>query len=102
VTQFITRIHRGTSSLRERMATPRRIQITIETHQVFIIRRHPSTRLWCQGCGHEAEMLDLGDVQATTGLPHQALLDAAGTHGFHVSQDCDGSTLICLEGMRRQ
>jgi hypothetical protein len=84
------------------MATPRRIQITIETHQVFIIRRHPSTRLWCQVCGHEAEMLDLGDVQATIEIPYQALLEAAGTQGWHVSQGHDGCTLICLEGMRRR
>jgi hypothetical protein len=81
------------------MATPKRIQITIETHQVFIIRRHPSTRLWCQECGREAEVLDLGDVQATTGLTHQILRDAAGTHGWHVSQGHDGSTLICLEAI---
>ncbi len=82
------------------MATPKRMQITIETHRVFIIRRHPSTRLWCQKCRRETEVLNLGDVQAITGIPHQILLDAAGTQGWHVSQDRDGSTLICLETMR--
>jgi hypothetical protein len=82
------------------MATPKRIQITIETHQVFIIRRQPTTRLWCQECGRETDVLDLGDGKATTGLPHQTLRDAAGTYGWHVSQDHDGSTLICLEAMR--
>ena|SRR5271165_5402545 len=82
------------------MATPKRIQITIETHQVLIIR-HPSTRLWCQECGREAEVLDLGDVQATTGIPHQILRDAAGTQGWHVSEGHDGSTRICLEAIER-
>ena len=55
------------------MATPKRIQISIETHQVFIIRRRQSTQVWCQECGREAEMLDLGDLQALTGIPHQIL-----------------------------
>jgi hypothetical protein len=82
------------------MATPKRIQISIETHQVFIIRRRQSTQVWCQECGREAEMLDLGDLQALTGIPHQILRDAAETHGWHVLQVHDGSTLICLEAMR--
>jgi len=82
------------------MATPKRMQITIETHRVFIIRRHLSSRLWCQECRRETEVLHLGDVQAITGITHQILRDAAGTQGWHVSQDHDGSTLICLETMR--
>jgi hypothetical protein len=82
------------------MATPKRIQISIETHQVFTIRRRRSTYSWCQQCGREAEMLDLGELQALTGIPHQILRDAAETHGWHVLQFHDGSTLICLEAMR--
>jgi hypothetical protein len=82
------------------MATPKRIQISIETHQVFIIRRRQSTQVWCQECGRDAEMLDLGDLQALTGLPYQILRDAADTCGWHVSRCHDGSTLICLEAMR--
>jgi hypothetical protein len=82
------------------MATPKRIQITIETHQVLIIRRHSSTRLWCPECRGEVDVVDLGDVQATTGLSHQILHDAAGTKGWHVSQGPDGSTLICLKAPR--
>jgi hypothetical protein len=81
------------------MATPKRIQMTIETRQVFIFWRRPSTRLWCQECGREVKMLDLGDVQATTGIPYQILRDAAATHEWRVSQGHDGSTLICPEAI---
>jgi len=82
------------------MATPKRIQISIETHQVFVIRRRQSTRVWCQECGRETEMLDLGDLLALTGLPYQILRDAADTYGWHVSRCHDGSTLICLESIQ--
>ena len=60
------------------MATPKRIQI--ETH--------------------EAETLDLGDLQALTGLPSQILRDSAETHGWHVLNAHGWSTRICLESAR--
>jgi len=82
------------------MATPKRIQIGIETHQVFITRRRQSTQVWCQECRREAETLGLGDLQALTGLPYQILRDAAETHGWHVLNAYDGSTRICLESAR--
>jgi hypothetical protein len=82
------------------MATPKRIQISIETHQVFIIRRRQSTRVWCQECGREAEMLDVGELQALTGAPRQALVGAATALGWHVSQGPGGSALICPESAR--
>jgi hypothetical protein len=82
------------------MATPKRIQISIETYQVFVIRRRQSIRVWCQECARETEMLDLGELPALTGIPHQILHDAAETHGWHVLQVHDGSTLICLEATR--
>ena len=93
-TQSITRSTAGRAVEREAMATPKRMQITIETPAA---PRLPGSG--ARKCGPETE-LDLGDVQAITGIPHRILSDAAASHGWHVSQAPDGSTLICLEAIR--
>jgi hypothetical protein len=69
----------------------------IETDQILIIRRRRSVRFWCQECGCDVEMADLGKAEALTGLTGQALSDGTGARRWHVAKGQDGAGFFCLE-----
>ena len=80
------------------MAPHKRTEITIETDRVLIIRRRHSTRVWCPGCGGEADMVSLEQAGIVTGLAGKSLRDYAQARGWHLSGQ-KGSLLICLKSL---
>jgi hypothetical protein len=83
------------------MATRKRIEITIETDRVVIIRRNRPTRAQCQECGSEADMLDMTTAAELTGLTDRMLHDLMDAQELHLGQSSDGSLRICLESLLR-
>jgi hypothetical protein len=96
------------------VAAYKRTEITLETDQIWVIRRSHSRRAWCAECGREMDMVGLKEAQALSGktqpalsqplttqpLTTQPMLPSSGdSGGWHLSQAADGSPLICLESV---
>jgi len=81
------------------MATRKRIEITIETDRVVIIRRNRPSRAQCQECGSEADMLEMTTAAELTGMRDRTLRDLMDAHELHLGQSPDGSLRICLESL---
>jgi hypothetical protein len=79
----------------------KRIEITIETDRVLVIRRHRSIRAWCQECGGEVDMVSQAEVQALTGLPRLVLRDSTQALRWHVAESQDEAPLVCLDSLLR-
>jgi hypothetical protein len=74
----------------------KRMQITIETDQVTVIRRPYSARGWCQECGCEVDVVRIEDGGVLAGMTRPVLRENAGTRRWHLSETTDGSMLVCL------
>jgi hypothetical protein len=81
------------------MATRKRIEITIKTDRVVIIRRTRLTQGQCQECGCEADMVDMTTAAELTGMTDRMLRDLMDVQGLHLGQSADGSPRICLESL---
>jgi hypothetical protein len=77
----------------------KRTEITVETDRVVIIRRHRSNRTWCRQCGSEVDLISLGEAAVVAGLPEEAFLHGAQAKGWHVLEDGEGTSLVCLESL---
>jgi hypothetical protein len=81
------------------MAAHKRTEITVETDQVWIVRRRHSTRVWCRECAREVDMVGLADASMLTGITHQGMRHGAQAQEWHFSEGQDGAPLICLESL---
>jgi hypothetical protein len=93
------------SRLAARVAGGKRIEITIESHRVLVVRRLRSSRLWCPHCGREMDMVRPEEAVALTQSGRERnppqLPENAASRGWHGAQDTDGAALICLESLMR-
>lgn len=83
------------------MTAHKRIEITIETDRVLVIRRHRSVRAWCPECGCVVDMMCQAEAQALTRLPQLALRDCAQSRRWHVCESQNGAPLVCLDSLLR-
>jgi hypothetical protein len=81
------------------ISEPQRTEITIQTDRLVLIRGGRSRRAWCHQCGREVEMVGLSQATAVVGGNKPVLPDSAQSQGWHVSEDQNGSPLICLESV---
>jgi hypothetical protein len=81
------------------MTVHRRTEITVETERVLIIRQRRSVRAWCHECGYEVEMVSLGEAEALTQVSVQEFCEAAEAHSWHLSENQEGSRLVCLASL---
>jgi hypothetical protein len=95
----LSRFRRWAKSLGEAVTVHKRTEITIQTDRVLIIRRQRSTPVWCHECGREVEMVEFSQAGALMGQSQALLPNSAKSHGLHVSEDENGSPLICLESV---
>ena len=83
------------------MTAHRRTEITVETDRVLIIQRRRAVRTWCQECGGEVEMVSLAEAQALTEVSGQEFHESAQAHRWHLSENQEGSYLVCLQSLRK-
>jgi hypothetical protein len=81
------------------MTAHKRIQITIQTDQILLIRRRGCARLWCPDCGRDVEVVDLAQAEALTGMTQPSLGDCSEPKKWHCLKSPDGTHLICLESL---
>ncbi len=96
----LARFWRWTKDVAGTITVQKRTEITIETEQVVVVRKHQRpVRSWCQECGCEVDMIDLKEAEALTGAPQAMLSSGGADQRWHWSQAEDGSPLICLESL---
>ena len=81
------------------MTAHRRIEITVETDRLLIIRRRRLLRAWCQECGGEVEMVSLGEAEALTEVSGQEFCGFAQANSWHLSENREGTCFVCLESL---
>jgi hypothetical protein len=77
-------------------ASRKRVEVTVETDQVLVIRKRRPVR-WCQQCGREVEVVSRqqdGDLAGELALPRNVESEAC-----HVWTDEHGKEVVCLPSL---
>jgi hypothetical protein len=101
VASNLSRFQRWIKGLVGWIAVPQKIEITVQTDRLVIIRRRSWRRAWCQQCGREVDAVSLQEAKGLAGtvpplLPRDAQLEA-----WHVCASGDGEQLVCLQSLLR-
>ena len=82
------------------MASRKRTEVTVETHEVLIIRKHDSSiRAWCMKCNAEARMIHADEAIGLTGISMTAILEMVAAGDVHWVQAGTCAPLICLKSL---
>jgi hypothetical protein len=82
------------------VASRKRTEITVETHEVLIIRKgDPSVRAWCSDCNAEARMIPLDEAVGLAGVSISGILQMAAAGEVHWLQAGTCTPLICLRSL---
>jgi hypothetical protein len=74
--------------------------ITNETHEVFIIRKETNaSQIFCVGCGKTAEMMDLPNATAQTGVSTREIIYLLNNGAIHSVETDKGQLLICKNSL---
>lgn len=77
------------------MAGKRRTVITIESHQLTVVRTRRGIEKWCQECGKELPMLTPEAAAALAGVSPRAIYRSVESGQLHSIDTSDGALLIC-------
>jgi hypothetical protein len=83
----------------------KRTEITVETDQIWVLRKARARRAWCAECGREVDMVTLEDAgallrrDAQTPKLQPALPGGKDDRGWHWSEAENRTPLICLESL---
>jgi len=82
------------------MASRKRTEITVETHEVLIIRTSDSSiRACCTGCGADVGLIPPDEAVALTGIGMPAILEMVDAGDVHWVQTGTCTPLICLKSL---
>src|SRR5512138_3823096 len=76
----------------------RKIEITIETCEVLVIRRRQLSHQWCASCGKPVAVISVNDAYSS-GLSSEAIQRRVEAGRIHLIQVSGGSSLICLNSL---
>jgi len=78
----------------------RSTKITVENHQVLIIRQRKRRQLgWCPGCDLEVEMVTAEQAAVLLGISLRAVCRAVEADQFHYRETDDGMLYLCLNSL---
>jgi hypothetical protein len=77
----------------------RRMQITIETDEVTIIRRRHALQGWCPECAHLVEAVRMDEAGVLAGLSQLTLRECTELRRWHLLLAADGTRLVCLASL---
>ncbi len=80
----------------------RKITITIETHELLVIRTRSKTRAWCEACGEQSDFVTLGEGCALTSSNADAIHQLIVNRKIHSVKSPDGLPVICLQSVMKQ
>jgi hypothetical protein len=74
----------------------RRIEITVETEEVYAVRTPlPPRTLWCAACAAEVEMLTPEEAAAAAGTSARAIYRLVEAGLTHFAETPEGLLLVC-------
>jgi hypothetical protein len=82
----------------ETMNRKQRIEITIETDQMLVIRRRASPA-WCRQCAAQVETLTVEEAASAAGLALPTIYRRAEDSRLHPVETEDGNLCICLNSL---
>jgi len=83
----------------EWMTLPQKMEITVQTDRILIIRRRQRRRAWCQQCGREVDAIVMQEATSLAGSAQLALPGNSESEAWHVCAGKGGEQLICLESL---
>lgn len=101
VASNLSRFRRWVKGLAEAFWLRPRMEITVQTESVLIIRRRQSRRVWCQQCGREVDAVGLQEIGSFTGHAQPRLPGDAEWQDWHLCAGRDGEQVVCLESLRK-
>jgi hypothetical protein len=79
----------------------RKIQITVETHEVLVIRERGNLyHIWCARCGKQTAVISLNDA-CMSGLTVEATQRQVETGRLHLIERGGGFSFVCLDSLAR-
>ena len=81
------------------MASRKKTEITVETHEVLIISQRDSSIAWCVECNAEVRMILADDAMGLTDISMTAILDMVSAGEVHWVQQGTCDPLICLKSL---
>ena len=85
------------------MTGAKKILITTETHEQFVLRVAGGKRAFgsCRECGGEVEMLTVDQAVSTSGVRTLGLIALAETGKLHTMETSSGHLLFCRNSIDR-
>lgn len=78
----------------------KRIEITVETDQVVIIRKTQRlSRAWCQDCGELVKLVTAEAAAVASGVSPRTIYRWVEAGKIHFTEQPGGSLLICLNSL---
>jgi hypothetical protein len=82
------------------VARKRRLEITVETHEVLVVRqREGAPRTWCSQCRERAGLVTVDQAAAAAGVSSRTIYRRVETGALHFSETTDGRLLVCLKSL---
>jgi hypothetical protein len=94
----LSRFRRWINGFVEAIGAPQRIEMTVQSERVLIIRRR-SNRVWCRQCGRQVDAVIFEEAGALAGAAQLALPGNGESAPWHLCTDEQGVQLVCLESM---
>lgn len=76
--------------------------ITIETHELLVLRRGSLVRSWCPACADEVEMLPAEQAAVAAGVNLLSVCREVEAGNLHYTETEGGILLICLSSLLNQ
>jgi len=77
----------------------RKVEITIQTEQLVVVRGVRSGREWCLQCECETDMVNLQTVGILTGGDHATAQARIRSGAWDLSAAADGALRVCLAAL---
>jgi hypothetical protein len=83
------------------MVNAKKILITTESHEVYVLRNTSDAplRSYCSGCRQETEFLTIDDAVCESRVSTVELMALYGLHGIHTVEAASGHLLICSNSL---
>jgi len=98
VASNLSRFQRWIKGLGQAIWAPERIEMTVQTDRLMIIRRR-SRRVWCQQCRREVNAVSWQEAESLAGTAQPHLPRDAQLEAWHVCTGEDGEQFVCLQSL---
>jgi hypothetical protein len=99
VASKLLRFRRWLKALVDSVWAPQRMEITIQTDRLYIIRQRRSRRVWCEQCGCRVNAVSLQQAGSLASAAQPILPGNAESEAWHICTGENGEQLFCLDSL---